>query len=244
MLLSSIVRYTGSMDEQGDFAPPYQYTNPPPEPITPEQDTAGQERDLSQYSLTVEAASDLFIKAGVPRSPRSVIRFCSNSALDCIKVDTERNMKYLVTPVSVQVRIAELQQIASAGRDSTRLDMTRHDESRHDTTRHDAPSDENKKVSELTSRVGELERQNEELVAKNRDLEITNRVKDALLTRNEGMLATLQGQVMKFNRAVGELATILRLKAPEEDTSRIIAYLDAPSQATDHERENLVDASN
>ena len=48
---------------------------------------------------------------------------------------------------------------------------------------------------------------------------------------------------MKFNRAVGELATMLRLKAPEEDTSRIIAYLDAPTQSTDQDRENFVDAS-
>jgi hypothetical protein len=48
---------------------------------------------------------------------------------------------------------------------------------------------------------------------------------------------------MKFNRAVGELATILRLKAPEEDTSRIIAYLDAPAQTPDQEHEKFVDAS-
>ena len=126
--------------------------------------------------------------------------------------------------------------------------MARHDtpidEPRHDTTSHDTTGDENKKIEELNSRVGELEREKEELISKNRDLEITNRVKDALLTRNEGMLTTLHGQVMKFNRAVGELATILRLKAPEEDTSRIIAYLDAPTPATDSERENFVDASN
>jgi hypothetical protein len=148
-----------------------------------------------------------------------------------------------VTPKSVQVRIAELQQIASAGHNPTRLDMTSHDGTRRDTSRHDAPNDETKKLDDLNNRVGELERENEELKTKNRDLEITNRVKDALLTRNEGILTTLQGQVMKFNRAVGELATILRLKAPEEDTSRIIAYLDAPTQTTDQEHENFVDAS-
>jgi hypothetical protein len=57
------------------------------------------------------------------------------------------------------------------------------------------------------------------------------------------MLAGARNQLMRFNRAVGELATILRLKAPEDDTSRIIAYLDAPAQATDQEHENFVDAT-
>ena len=126
--------------------------------------------------------------------------------------------------------------------------MTRHDtpidEPRHDTTSHNATGDENKKIDELNSRVGDLERENEELNTKNRDLEITNRVKDALLTRNESMLGTVRSELMKFNRAVGQLATILRLKAPEEDTSGIIAYLDAPAQTIEQERENFVDASN
>jgi hypothetical protein len=135
----------------------------------------------------------------------------------------------------------------SYGHDVSRLDMSRHDTpvdaTRHDTTSYDTPRGENKKMEDLRSRVGELERENEELKIKNLDLEITNRVKNRLLTQNESMLNAARSQLMKFNRAVGELATILRLKAPEEDTSRIIAYLDAPAQATGQEHENFVDAT-
>ena len=248
-MLFLIVRYTGSMDDQqdGQAQPSVDHIDQPPV-STPDQDASRQTKDMSQYSLTVEAASDLFIQAGVPRSPRSVIRFCSNSALDCIKVDTERNMKYLVSPKSVQVRIAELQQIASVGHDSTRLDMSSHDEPRRDMSGHDATPDENKKLVDLQSRVGELEQENEELKREKRDLEITNRVKDAVLAKNEGVLSALQGQVMKFNRAVGEFATILRLKAPDQatyqDTTRILAYLDAPSEDTVPERKNFIDGQN
>lgn len=233
------------MDDRDDLAQPSQYASHQPEPITPEQDEIRQQKDPSQYSLTVEDASHLFYQAGVPRSVRTVIRYCTNNTLDCIKVDTERNLKYLVSQESVNARITELQQITDFRHNASRLDMTRHDaptdEPRHDTTSHNATGDENKKIEVLNSRVGELEREKEELIVKNRDLEITNRVKDALLTRNESMLGTARSQLMKFNRAVGELATILRLKAPEADTSQIIAYLDAPTQATDPEHENFVD---
>jgi hypothetical protein len=223
------------------------YPSPPPEP-TPQQDEPRQYRDLSLYSLTAEAASELFIQNGVPRSLRTMIRYCKDGTLDCIKVETERNPKYFVAPESVNTRIAELQQIMSYGHNAPRLDTARHDvptgETRHDTTSYDAPRGENQKIQELTSRVGELAQENEELKRKNRDLEITNIVKDRVIEKNEGLLATAHSELMKFNRAVGQLAERLRLKAPGEDTSQIIAYLDAPAQAADLEHENLVDGSN
>jgi hypothetical protein len=247
MLLSRIVRYTGIMDGHDD--PQQLQTTYPTQPLEPttEQDEPRQFPDLSRYSLTVEEAADLFVQGGVPRSLRTVIRYCGNGALDCIKVDTERNPKYLVAPDSIHTRIDELKQIMSYGHDVSRLDMSRHDtpvdETRHDTTSYDTPRGENKKMEDLTSRVGELERENEELKTKNRDLEITNRVKNHLLMQNESKLGAARSQLMRFNRAIGELATILRLKAPDEDTSRIIAYLDDPNRATDREDENLVDVS-
>jgi hypothetical protein len=96
-----------------------------------------------------------------------------------------------------------------------------------------------------------LESENKQLIAQNRDLEITNRVKDALLTDKENVLeatrnqlSTFGSQIMRFNRAVGELKQMLRLKAPDEDTSQIIGYLDGTTEAVDLERENSVDAPN
>ena len=117
--------------------------------------------------------------------------------------------------------------------------------SRHDETRPNMSSNDDytKKLAQLEGRVGELEREKEELILKNRDLEITNRVKDSVIKTGERQLGVTRTQLMRFNRAVGELATILRLKAPEHDTSHIIAYIDAPTDETSQKDENSIDGS-
>lgn len=247
ILLSRIVRYTESMDESDapKYPPVEAFSSPTIDP-TPQQDEPRQERDLSRYSLTAEEASELFIHAGVPRSLRTVIRYCSNKTLDCTKVDTERSLKYLVAKESVDNRIVELQQIAALGYGTPHLEATRHgetiDEPRPAMASHDATPDADQKIHELTGRVGELERENERLEREKMNLEITNRVKDAVIKKNESLLETAHSQLMRFNRAVGTLTERLRLTAPKEDTSQILAYLDTPSQPADLEHENFVDA--
>lgn len=231
-----------------DNTPPYQshpYANQPPEP-EPQQDVSRHDNNASQYTLSVEEASQLFQNAGIPRSPRTVIRYCSHKHLNCIKVDTERNEKYLVSPSSVQARIEELQQVivtshVAQSPDSTRLNEIQPDTSSNNQTSPQTVNDEYTK--QLESRVWELERGNEELKYKNRDLEITNRVKDNVIKTGERQLGAARTQLMRFNRAIGELVTILRLKAPEHDTSQIIAYIDAPTDETSPKNENFVDGS-
>jgi hypothetical protein len=49
------------------------------------------QRDMTRYSLTAELASLRFARAGVPRSPRTVMRYCSSGHLDCVKVDMSRH---------------------------------------------------------------------------------------------------------------------------------------------------------
>ena len=71
-------------------------------------------RDASRYTLSVEQASELFAQAGVPRSPRSVQRYCKHSVLDAIAIETDANEKYLIEPGSVERRITELKQIFQA----------------------------------------------------------------------------------------------------------------------------------
>jgi hypothetical protein len=231
-----------------DHAPPFyneHNDNPLPEP-TPHQALSRQDENVAQYTLSVEEASQAFRKAGIPRSPRTVIRYCSLKHLDCIKVDTDRNEKYLVSPASVQARIEELQQVMATSHvaqipDSTRLNETQPDVSGINQTIPQTINNEYTK--QLESRVGELERENEELKYQNRDLEITNRVKDNVIKTGERQLGTARTQLMRFNRAVGELATILRLKAPEHDTSDIIAYIDAPVNESEQGGDSFVDTS-
>ena len=67
--------------------------------------------DNSKYSVAAEDASLLFAEAGVPRSVRTVQRFCQKGHLDCVLVDTEMTEMYLIDRNSIERRIKELQQI-------------------------------------------------------------------------------------------------------------------------------------
>ena len=125
-----------------------------------------------RYTLTVEQASTLFIEGGVPRSPRTVMRYCGNGLLDCTKVDTERTLKYLVALDSIEKRIEELRQIESISYVSSRRDASRHDAPSHDTTRRDETRDET--TEKLTNENAELKKEME-------DLKILNAGKDYLV---------------------------------------------------------------
>src|SRR5262250_2643468 len=98
-----------------------------------------RQTDPSKYTLTVEDASRLFSNGGVPRSPRTIDRYCKSGHLVCMKIETERNEKYLITQDSVTQRITELQQVATTGHVQTEHDTSRHVETQPDMSRHDAP---------------------------------------------------------------------------------------------------------
>lgn len=123
--------------------------------------------DMARYVLTIEEASRLFAEGGVPRSPRTVTRFCKMGDLECIRVDTEKNYKYLIDPNSVERRIKQLQQAHQFSNktypdmssyvetnNETQPDMSRHDEQAHETPAH------NKEAAYLAQRVEELENEN------------------------------------------------------------------------------------
>jgi hypothetical protein len=89
--------------------------------------TVASSRDRSpdhQYTLSVEQVTDLYDKAGLPRSPRAIQKYCSLSKLDCHKVETETGEKYLVAPYSVERHIAYIKEVrtVASGRDQTRTD--------------------------------------------------------------------------------------------------------------------------
>ena len=189
-----------------------------------DQDSAGHpsesHEDTSQFTLTVDEATQLFSDAGVPRSRRTIARYCLSGHLRCIKVDTALAPIYLVSKDSVELRIKEMQQFVTTSRnmpqhDTTspnmlRHDVTGHDMSRHDTSRHDNGEDD-RKIETLESRVKELENEN-------RDLQITNKAKDYALEREEQRTNSLIQQVSVFSTRVGELKQkLLQLGAPEQN---------------------------
>ena len=116
------------------------------------------ERDTARYTLTVEETSGIFAEAGVPRSIRSVQRYCKMGHLDCISVDTEISEKYLIDHNSVDRRIKELQQVDRIMRstgDATRREPTRQNAAERDMSRRDEP--ENKRVEEFEKKLEDVE---------------------------------------------------------------------------------------
>ncbi len=96
--------------------------------MTPEQprtDANSRERSPDhQYTLSVEQAADLYAKAGHPRTPRAIQKYCALSKLDCHKVETETGEKYLVAPYSVDRHITYINEVRTVanGRDYSRTD--------------------------------------------------------------------------------------------------------------------------
>src|SRR4051794_22611277 len=66
--------------------------------------------DIARFTLTVEQTVELFAQADLPRSARSIARWRQQGILEHARVDTEKNFKFLIDPVSVERRITELKQ--------------------------------------------------------------------------------------------------------------------------------------
>ena len=175
----------------------------PPSSPAPEEQIVDVTKD---YSLSVEEASALCFEAGVPRSPRTLMRYCAHGHLDCSKVDTERNEKYLISRSSLERRIQELLQVATTG----------HVESQRDTTRHDAPSRDTSRSDEQSVELAEKVKQ---LEAENLDLKITNKAKDQLIQMVREERVGFIDQLTAATRRMGQLEERLQLMAPRNNSA-------------------------
>src|ERR1044071_3604376 len=77
----------------------------------------------SEYSLSIEDAALRYEHAGLPRTFRTIQRYCANGHLDCRRVEIPYGEKYLITPASVAKHIAYIEE--------TRQTLTGRDEPRH-----------------------------------------------------------------------------------------------------------------
>jgi len=77
-----------------------------------------------QYTLTIDQTAELYAKAGHPRTPRAIQKYCALSKLDCHKVETETGEKYLVAPYSVDRHITYINEVRTVanGREQSRTD--------------------------------------------------------------------------------------------------------------------------
>lgn len=65
----------------------------------------------SDYSLSIEDALARYEAAGVPRTPRSIQRYCAKGDLECHRVETPFGVKFLITPASVDRHIAYINEV-------------------------------------------------------------------------------------------------------------------------------------
>src|SRR3954465_1026253 len=61
-------------------------------------------------TLTIEDALAPYARAGLPRTPRTIQRYCANGHLDCRRVEIPYGEKYLITPASVAKHIAYIEE--------------------------------------------------------------------------------------------------------------------------------------
>ena len=82
--------------------------------------TAATSSDLSlpvatgggnDYSLSIEDALARYEAAGIPRTRRSVQRYCANGAIDAHRVETPFGDKFLIVPESVDRHIAYIHEV-------------------------------------------------------------------------------------------------------------------------------------
>jgi hypothetical protein len=79
--------------------------------------------DDSDYSLSIEEALARYEAAGVPRTPRSIQRYCAKGDLDAHRVETPFGDKFLITPASVDRHIAYINEVRLV---ATSRDLPRH----------------------------------------------------------------------------------------------------------------------
>jgi len=92
-----------------------------PRPVATSPDT--------DYSLSIDDALAAYERAGLPRTPRTIQRYCAKAHLDCRRIETSYGEKYLITPASVAKHIAYIEEVrqVTTGRDEPRLVATSRD---------------------------------------------------------------------------------------------------------------------
>src|SRR5580700_8807849 len=92
----------------------------------------------SEFTLTIDEAALLYERAGLPRTPRSIQRYCEKGHLDSRRIETVYGEKYLITPASVMKHIAYIEEVrqVATGRDVPRHAATSRDNAGSNDARH------------------------------------------------------------------------------------------------------------
>src|SRR5580700_2076702 len=130
--------------------------------------------DDSDFTLTIDEALERYARSVLPRTPRSIQRYCAKGHLQCRLIETEFGVKYLIAPASVDKHIAYIEEVrltatspdlsrhAATSRDVSRLVATTVvPEESQDEPQQEAPTGADKSRPVATAYVERLESENE-----------------------------------------------------------------------------------
>lgn len=80
-------------------------------------------RPDSEFTVTIDDALERYARAGLPRTPRSIQRYCAKGHLECRLIETSFGEKYLISPESIHKHIAYIEEVRPA---ATSPDVPRH----------------------------------------------------------------------------------------------------------------------
>src|SRR5438034_11480930 len=80
-------------------------------PMTDDQSRPVATSPDSDFTLSIDEALERYARAGLPRTPRSIQRYCAKGHLDCRRVETSFGEKFLITPASVDRHIAYIEEV-------------------------------------------------------------------------------------------------------------------------------------
>ena len=83
----------------------------------------------TDFTVSIDQALELYANAGLPRTPRSVQRYCAKGHLQSRLIETEFGEKYLIDPASVAKHIAYIREVTpvATSRDRSRTVATSRD---------------------------------------------------------------------------------------------------------------------
>lgn len=138
----------------------------------------------SDFNLTIEEVLARYAKAGLPRTPRSIQRYCAKGHLECRLIETQFGEKYLIAPASVDKHIAYIEEVrqVATGRDLSRqVATTVMPEVRQGEPRHGPMTANDTSQPVVTSYVSQLENENEFLRSQ---IKVKDSTIEALLERD------------------------------------------------------------
>jgi hypothetical protein len=153
----------------------------------------------SDFTLTIDEALERYGRSGLPRTPRSIQRYCAKGHLECRLIETPIGEKYMISPASVDKHIAYIEEVSAnaTSPDMTRPAATGRDNSRPVGTEGDPPKIKEESIQEGAT-GSDTSRQDSP------DTEYVQQLEKRLVDK-DGEIVFLRGEVSVKNDQIKDL---------------------------------------